>query len=94
MKIIAIKINNNSFFIVSHIDSKYYNNYSNQIINLKQLFHELVGYSLNNVLCLDNIIQVKDLNNNIIEHNELYELFNSIIIMNRLSDEKIYFVCT
>jgi hypothetical protein len=91
-KIIAIRLKVDSYFIVKHIDSKYYNDFTNQIIDIFQLFDEILGYASNNVICLEQIIEIKDINNNIINESELYELFNSMVIMNKLANIKTFFI--
>lgn len=91
-KIVTIKIKTNLYFIVSHVGSKYHNDFTNQIIDIYQLFDEIKGYASNGIICLENIVEVKDISNNTIDCSELYELLDSIIIMDKLIDDKIYFI--
>lgn len=85
-KIKAIKLKDNNFFIVKHINSKYYNDYTNTIINIEQLLDELIGYAQNNIIYLEDVLQLVDINNNLYDLEEIYKLLDSLIITNKLMD--------
>lgn len=88
-KIVAIKMSSYSYFITKHINSKYHNDYSNQIIDIYKLFDELMGYAQNDIIYLEDTILLKDINSNIINYEEIYLLLDSLIICEKLTKNDI-----
>lgn len=91
-KITAIQMFNNLYFICKHTESKYHNNFTNEIITLEQLLEELHGYSNNDIIYLEDVLLLKDINNNIINYDDLYLSLDSLIIADKLIDNKLLLI--
>ena len=83
-KMELIKLSNNKYFVKKHIKSKYYNDFTGEIIDLDLLLKELVGYANGGIIDLDNIVSILDTNNNDVSLDEIYNLLDSYILINKL----------
>lgn len=83
-KMELIKLSNNKYFVKKHIKSKYYNDFTGEIIDLDLLLKELVGYANGGIIDLDNIVSILDTNNNNVSLDEIYNLLDSYILINKL----------
>ena len=58
-KIELIKLSNDKYYVKKHIKSKYYNDFTGEIIDLDLLLKELVGYANAGIIDLDNAIEAR-----------------------------------
>ncbi len=86
-KIELIKLSNDKYYVKKHIKSKYYNDFTGEIIDLDLLLKELVGYANAGIIDLDNAISILDINNNNIPLDEIYDLLDSYILINKLMNK-------
>ena len=86
-KIELIKLSNDKYYVKKHIKSKYYNDFTGEIIDLDLLLKELVGYANAWIIDLDNAISILDINNNNIPLDEIYDLLDSYILINKLMNK-------
>ena len=86
-KIELIKLSNDKYYVKKHIKSKYNNDFTGEIIDLDLLLKELVGYANAGIIDLDNAISILDINNNNIPLDEIYDLLDSYILINKLMNK-------
>ncbi len=81
-KIIAKQLDDNKYLILQHIGSNC--DLTNSVITKEQLFYEVCYYFSNDYLSLDDVLEIKDSNNNDINSDKIYEYLNYIVVINKL----------
>lgn len=81
-KIVVIKIDEDKYLIKKHISR--FCDLSGIILDREQLFNEVNEYSINGIIALDDVLEIRDINNNIINNDELYDYFECITVLDSL----------
>lgn len=89
IKMELTKIDDNNYYVSKHLKSFYYNNYEGQIIDLDTLLIELKGYSQSGIVNLDDIILLKNKSGNQLSLDKLYNLLDSLVIVNKLLNKLV-----